>query len=120
MDAGASGFKASDYRNDRRGVCHLRPPRQRGSHALTPRLPLRPAIVSGVAMFAAFIGDAQGNLHAQGKLDARYEVSLGGIPLGKGAWTIDVGHDRFTAAASGGTDRKSTRLNSSHVSESRM
>jgi hypothetical protein len=54
-------------------------------------------------MFAAFIGDAQGNLHAQGKLDARYEVSLGGIPLGKGAWTIDVGHDRFTAAASGGT-----------------
>jgi Protein of unknown function (DUF3108) len=40
---------------------------------------------------------------AQGKLDARYEATLAGIPVGKGAWTIDIGDDQFTATASGGT-----------------
>src|ERR1700761_206326 len=40
---------------------------------------------------------------AQGKLDARYEATLAGIPVGKGAWTIEVMDDQFAAAASGGT-----------------
>jgi hypothetical protein len=40
---------------------------------------------------------------AQGRLDARYEATLAGIPVGKGAWTIEVTDDQFTAAASGGT-----------------
>ena len=40
---------------------------------------------------------------AQGKLDARYEATLAGIPVGKGAWTIDISDDAFSAAASGGT-----------------
>jgi hypothetical protein len=40
---------------------------------------------------------------AQGKLDAKYEVTLAGIPVGKGAWTIDISDDQFAAAASGGT-----------------
>ena len=40
---------------------------------------------------------------AQGRLDARYEATLAGIPVGKGAWTIDISDDAFTAAASGGT-----------------
>src|ERR1700721_4355350 len=40
---------------------------------------------------------------AQGRLDARYEASLAGIPVGKGAWTIDISDDQYTAAASGGT-----------------
>ena len=40
---------------------------------------------------------------AQGKLDARYTVSLAGIPLGKGAWVIDIADDQYTAAASGMT-----------------
>jgi hypothetical protein len=40
---------------------------------------------------------------AQGRLDARYEATLAGIPVGKGAWTIDIGDDTFSAAASGGT-----------------
>jgi hypothetical protein len=40
---------------------------------------------------------------AQGRLDARYEATLAGIPVGKGAWTIDIGDDAFSAAASGGT-----------------
>jgi Protein of unknown function (DUF3108) len=40
---------------------------------------------------------------AQGRLDARYEVTLAGIPVGKGAWTIEISDDQFSAAASGGT-----------------
>jgi Protein of unknown function (DUF3108) len=40
---------------------------------------------------------------AQGRLDARYEATLAGIPVGKGAWTIDIADDQFTAVASGGT-----------------
>jgi hypothetical protein len=41
--------------------------------------------------------------HAQGKLDARYTVTLSGIPVGTGAWVIDLREDHFTAAASGAT-----------------
>ena len=40
---------------------------------------------------------------AQGRLDAQYEATLAGIPVGKGAWTIDIGDDQFSASASGGT-----------------
>jgi uncharacterized protein DUF3108 len=40
---------------------------------------------------------------AQARLDAQYEATLAGIPIGKGAWTIDIQDDQFSAAASGGT-----------------
>lgn len=40
---------------------------------------------------------------AQGKLDARYSASLAGIPIGRGAWVIDIADGQFTAAASGMT-----------------
>ena len=40
---------------------------------------------------------------AQGRLDARYAVSLSGVPVGKGAWVIDIAENQFTAAASGAT-----------------
>jgi Protein of unknown function (DUF3108) len=39
----------------------------------------------------------------QGRLDAQYEATLAGIPVGKGAWTIDIGDDQYSASASGGT-----------------
>lgn len=39
--------------------------------------------------------------HAQGKLDARYVGTLAGIPLGKGAWVIDITDNEYVAAASG-------------------
>lgn len=51
------------------------------------------AIASGVAGPAA----------AQGKLEARYSVSLAGIPLGAGTWVIDIQPDQYTAVASGRT-----------------
>lgn len=40
---------------------------------------------------------------AQGRLDARYAVTLAGVPIGKGAWVVDIADDQFTAAASGTT-----------------
>jgi len=40
---------------------------------------------------------------AQGRLDAQYEATLSGIAVGKGAWTIEIGDDTFSAAAQGGT-----------------
>ena len=50
------------------------------------------------------MADAQlGTGFAQGKLDARYTVTLGGLPVGRGAWVIDITDDQFSAAASGTT-----------------
>ncbi|MET0720839.1 MAG: DUF3108 domain-containing protein [Tardiphaga sp.] len=40
---------------------------------------------------------------AQGKLEAKYEASLAGIPVGKGSWSIDVSDDQYSASAQGGT-----------------
>jgi hypothetical protein len=38
---------------------------------------------------------------AEGKLEAHYRVTLAGLPIGGGAWVIDVAEDRYTMAASG-------------------
>ncbi|UTD26680.1 DUF3108 domain-containing protein [Bradyrhizobium sp. WD16] len=42
-------------------------------------------------------------VQAQGRLDARYEASLAGIPVGKGSWVIDIGDDQYSATAVGGS-----------------
>ncbi len=53
-------------------------------------------------MIACAISAATGGeARAQGKLDARYTATLAGVPIGKGAWVIDVTNDQYTAAASG-------------------
>jgi hypothetical protein len=51
----------------------------------------------------AFMLAAPHSASAQGRLDAQYVATLAGIPIGKGAWTIDIADDQFSAAASGGT-----------------
>ena len=59
---------------------------------------------SAAAALAMMMADAeQGVGRAQGKLDARYTVTLGGLPIGRGAWLVDIGDDNFSAAASGAT-----------------
>jgi hypothetical protein len=40
---------------------------------------------------------------AQGRLEAQYEATLAGIAVGKGAWTIDISDDAYSASAFGGT-----------------
>ena len=52
---------------------------------------------------AAFVALAPQGAGAQGRLEAHYEATLAGIPVGKGAWTIEIGDDTFSAAAQGGT-----------------
>src|SRR6202140_2399637 len=59
--------------------------------------------VLGSLCALAFLLLAPHAASAQGKLDAEYEATLAGIPIGKGAWTIDISDDQFSAAASGGT-----------------
>jgi hypothetical protein len=44
-----------------------------------------------------------GRVQAQGKLEAGYVATLGGVQVGKGSWNIDVQDDQFTATASGAT-----------------
>ena len=61
---------------------------------------LRSAIGVAVTAIAAAAADPA---LAQGRLDARYSVTLAGMPVGKGAWVIDIAENQFTAAASGAT-----------------
>ena len=61
------------------------------------------AIIVGLAICGASLLDAGSGAYAQGKLEARYAVTLGGVSFGQGSWTIDVGTDQYTAAVSGTT-----------------
>src|SRR3981189_1753036 len=56
----------------------------------------------GLCVFVGLLPASHAAL-AQGRLDAQYEATLAGIPVGKGAWTIDIGDDKFSASAQGGT-----------------
>lgn len=40
---------------------------------------------------------------AQGRLDAKYEVTLSGIVIGKGDWLVDISDDQYVSSARGGT-----------------
>jgi len=51
-------------------------------------------------IFAALAQDAAS---AQARLDAQYEATLAGIPVGRGSWTIEIGDDQYAASAFGGT-----------------
>jgi uncharacterized protein DUF3108 len=63
--------------------------------------PLR--ALAGLCAFAAiFAVDASPAL-AQGKLEAQYEATLAGIPVGRGAWNIEISEDQYSASAVGGT-----------------
>ena len=53
----------------------------------------------GLAGVFALAGDAG----AQGRLDARYVVTLGGLPIGRGAWAIDIHDSQYVASANGTT-----------------
>src|ERR1700680_2411192 len=71
---------------------------------ISPRLAKATLRVLGSLCAGAFVLLApQHTALAQGKLEARYEATLAGIPIGKGAWTIDIAEDQFSAAAIGGT-----------------
>src|ERR1700722_17831159 len=58
-----------------------------------------PALAVGFAILISGPSPA----FAQGKLEAQYEATLAGIPVGRGAWNIDISDDQFSASAAGGT-----------------
>jgi len=60
--------------------------------------PLR--CLAAIAALAAALPVAA---QAQGRLDARYVVTLAGIPIGKGSWTIEIDEAQYSATASGAT-----------------
>lgn len=68
--------------------------------AIVPRGVFRPALVG--ASLVAVVAAAT-SASAQGRLDARFVVTLAGLPIGKGAWVIDISDNQYTAAASGAT-----------------
>jgi len=65
---------------------------------------VRPSIFICAFVIAAVLAD--GGIRrawAQGRLEAQYSVTLGGVPFGKGSWLIDVRDDQYSAIVSGGT-----------------
>ena len=54
---------------------------------------------------------------AQGKLEAQYEATLAGIPVGKGGWNIDISEDQYSASAVGGTSVSMGLFTASSFSE---
>lgn len=53
-------------------------------------------------LFVAVLGFAA-DAAAQGRLDAKYEASLAGIPVGRGTWVIEIADDQYSVSASGGS-----------------
>jgi uncharacterized protein DUF3108 len=61
-------------------------------------------MVHGVVWLAVAGAGACGDARAEGgRLDARYNVTLGGVAFGKGTWQVDVRQDQFTSTVSGST-----------------
>jgi hypothetical protein len=71
--------------------------------SITSRLGIVVRLALAVVAVAAVLALDGGAAYAQGKLDARYTATLGGIPIGRGAWFIEIGDDKYLAAASGTT-----------------
>ena len=73
---------------------------------ISPRLVPAPRLLSGMLLAPLALALVLASPHAgfaQGRLEAQYEATLSGIPVGKGAWNIDISDDQFSAAATGGT-----------------
>ena len=60
-------------------------------------------LLSGLVLATAMADAWLGHVNAQGRLDARYSVTLAGLPVGRGTWTIEIGDDQFSSTADGAT-----------------
>ena len=78
---------------------------QVNTHSMIPPRLARSALLmlGGLCADVVVLSGFSDAAFAQGRLDARYEATLAGIPVGKGSWTIDIADDQFSAAAAGGT-----------------
>src|SRR6202171_4629524 len=73
------------------------------THSMIAPRPVALRVLGGLFALALMLLAAPHLASAQGRLDAHYEATLAGIPVGKGAWTIDISDDQFSASAVGGT-----------------
>ena len=60
-------------------------------------------LIGALVLSAALAVPCGGTARAQGRLDASYVVTLSGVPIGKGGWSIDIQDDQYSATASGAT-----------------
>jgi hypothetical protein len=60
-------------------------------------------IFAGLCAVVVILATPPGAAFAQGKLEAQYEATLAGIPVGRGAWNIEISDDQYSASAVGGT-----------------
>ena len=59
---------------------------------------VRRTIPAAALILAAATG---GPAYGQGRFEARYSVTIAGIPVGQGVWVADIAEDQYTTAASG-------------------
>jgi hypothetical protein len=59
-------------------------------------------VMAGLATSASLAGDGS-HVAAQGRLEAEYDASIAGIPIGRGNWVIEISDDQYTVAATGTT-----------------
>lgn len=67
-------------------------------------LALRQTIVIACGMLScAALAVAPGGASAQGRLEAHYRATLGGVEIGKGTWVVEIDGTHYKAATSGVT-----------------
>jgi len=60
-------------------------------------------VLATAALCALGVAGLAGGVSAQGRLDARYVVTLAGVPIGRGSWIIDISDEQYLAEATGRT-----------------
>ena len=66
---------------------------------VSSRSAARRSLPAAVLLLAA--AASGGPAHAQGRFEARYSVTIAGIPVGQGAWIGEIAQNQYTTAASG-------------------
>jgi hypothetical protein len=64
---------------------------------------LRSGVAAAACGLVGAFATTDGAHAQQAKLDARYVVTLAGLPIGRGSWVIDISNDEYTVIADGKT-----------------
>src|SRR5258707_9773444 len=73
-----------------------------------------PRVIAVAVAATAFVAAFDGRALAETRLEARYTATLAGMPIGRGAWQVDVAEDQYTAVASGKTSGLLSVFNGGH------
>ena len=80
------------------------PPRQARTSIISVSVSF--ALITSRSLLAAgclLAGGGVDAARAQGRVDAQYEVTLAGIPIGRGSWVVDIADEQYSALAQGKT-----------------